>query len=237
MSHRLCFRGIVAVTCALLCGGLSIPSADSAAVTFHFTGEITAVTPTLGSAKGFSSGQTFVGAYTFDTTTPDAVSSPSTGAYSGLTSFSVNMAGQAIVPTQPSTNPSNGIFVLNNERAIQDRYSLSAFGTGPESTGWQFRQMRIDLIDPSQSVFSNDSLPTSPPSLSSFAQRPASFAFTNRDASGNFLGFGSVDGKLTSLSLVPIPPAALLFGSGMMLLAAFNIIGRREHKPDHPSQG
>lgn len=87
--------------------------------------------------------------------------------------------------------------------------------------------MRIDVIDPSQSVFSNDTLPSTPPSLSAFAQRSASVAFTNRDALGNFLGFGSVEGKLTSLSLVPIPPALLLFGTGVTLLAALRAAGRR----------
>ncbi|CAE6790945.1 MAG: hypothetical protein H8K06_14790 [Nitrospira sp.] len=227
MSYHMLFRMIVGVACALLWTGVRVLSVGAAPVTFYFTGEISTVTATLGTARGFSPGHTFVGTYTFDTTTSDVVPSPSTGVYRGLTSFSVNMAGQAIVPSQQPIGLSDGIFVFNNEGAIQDRYSLSAFGTGPEVAGWQFRQMRIDVIDPSQSVFSNDTLPSTPPSLSAFAQRSASFAFTNRDALGNILGFGSVEGKLTSLSLVPIPPALLLFGTGVTLLAALRAAGRR----------
>ncbi|ULA61511.1 MAG: hypothetical protein LZF60_340051 [Nitrospira sp.] len=227
MTHRIWFLIIVPMVYGLLWMGAPAVSAEAAPVTFRFTGEITSVTPALGAARGFNSGQSFSGFYTFEGTSPDSSPSPSTGNYRGLTSFGINMAGQVIVPAQASTNPSNGIRVFNNEGAIQDRYSLSAFGSGPEVAGWQFRQVSMDLLDPSQSVFSNDTLPSTPPSLSSFAQRSANFAFTNRDALGNFLGFGSVEGRLTSLSLVPIPPAFLLFGTGVTLLAALRAAGRR----------
>lgn len=218
--------GLVGSIGAFFTGVLAWP-ADAAPVTFRFTGEITSVTTTLSSARGFNPGQTFFGTYTFETTTADAIPSSDRGAYRGITAFSVNMAGQAIVPLQPPVGLSDGIFILNNEGAVRDRYSLLSSGSGPEIAGWQFRQMNIDLLDSSQSVFSNDTLPTTPPSLSSFAQRPTSFTFSNRDALGNFRGFGSVDGKLTSLSLVPIPPTLLLFGSGVMVLAALHTIGRR----------
>ncbi len=227
MSHHIWFRMIVGVACALLWTGVRVVPVGAAPVTFYFAGEITNVTTTLGTARGFNPGQPFFGAYTFDTATPDVASSPSTGIYRGLTSFSVNIAGQAIAPPQQPTGLSDGIFVFNNEAAIQDRYSVSALGTGPEVAGWRFRQMNVLLVDPSQSVFSDDALPSTPPSFSAFAQRSANFAFTNRDALGNFLCFGSVNGRFTSLSLVPVPRTGFLFGTGVILLAALWAAGRR----------
>jgi len=112
------------------------------------------------------------------------------------------------VSSQQSTNLNDGIVVVNNEEAIRDRYSVSASGTGPEVAGWRFRQMRIDLFDPSQSAFTDDSLPSTPPSLSSFAQRAANFVFTN----------------------LPIPPTLVLFGTGVSVLVALRAAGRRLHK-------
>ena len=230
MSYRMILGEIGAMTCGLLFMGSFGNPTEAAPVTFYFAGEITNVTTTLGTARGFNPGQPFFGAYTFDTATPDVASSPSTGIYRGLTSFSVNIAGQAIVPSQQPTGLSDGIFVFNNEAAIQDRYSVSGLGTGPEVAGWRFRQMNVFLVDPSQSVFSDDALPSTPPSLSAFAQRSANFAFTNRDALGNVLGFGSVNGRFTSLSLVPIPPTLVLFGTGVSVLVALRAVGRRLDK-------
>lgn len=227
MTHRMLLRIVVGMVCAVLWTESGVVPVRAAPVTFYFSGEITTVTATLGTARGFNPGQPFFGAYTFDAATPDVASSPSTGIYRGLTSFSVTIAGQAIVPPQQPTGLSDGIFVFNNEGAIRDRYSVSGLGTGPEVAGWQFRQMSVLLADPSQSAFSDDALPSIPPSLSAFAERSASFAFTNRDALGNVLGFGSVNGRLTSLSLVPVPPTVLLFGTGVTLLAALRAAGRR----------
>ena len=227
MTHRMLLRLVVGTVCAVLWLESGVVPVRAAPVTFYFSGEITTVTATLGTARGFNPGQPFFGAYTFDAATPDVASSPSTGIYRGLTSFSVTIAGQAIVPPQQPTGLSDGIFVFNNEAAIQDRYSVSGLGTGPEVAGWRFRQMNVLLVDPSQSVFSDDALPSTPPSLSAFAERSANFAFTNRDALGNVLGFGSVNGRFTSLSLVPVPPTVFLFGTGVILLAALWAAGRR----------
>lgn len=95
--------------------------------------------------------------------------------------------------------------------------------------------MSVLLVDPSQSVFSDDALPSTPPSLGAFAQRSASFAFTNRDALGKVLGFGSVNGTLRSLSLAPIPPTVFLFGTGVTLLAALGEAGQRGRDRANPS--
>lgn len=218
MYHRILSAGMAVTVYGFILMGPLVAPAKAALVTFQFTGEISSVTPTLGTARGISTGQPFSGSYTFETTTPDLDGSSNRGRYQGITTFNVNMAGQAIVLPQTPIQQNNGIFIFDNEGAFRDRYSLNADATGIEASGWRFQQMRLDMLDPSQNAFNNDSLPSTPPSLSSFAQRSASFTFVNRDASGNLLGFGSVESQVTSLTAVPIPATLLLFGTGLTAL-------------------
>lgn len=67
----------------------------------------------------------------------------------------------------------------------------------------------LDLLDSTGTAFSSVALPTSqPPSLASFDSREWRLGF--------FTGGSTVVGTLGSLTVVPLPPAALLFLPGLL---------------------
>ena len=60
------------------------------------------------------------------------------------------------------------------------------------------------------------SLPTTPPSLNSFASQLAGFAYIPNGL--NFGDFVHVNIESLTLAPVPLPPAAILFGAGLLVL-------------------
>jgi hypothetical protein len=82
-------------------------------------------------------------------------------------------------------------------------------------------RFRIELIDPSGKAFANDFLPTTPPSLDSFARDHFRFVFEDsiedsKEDSRN--GRTRVQGNLLTLTAVPLPTAVILFGAGLVAL-------------------
>lgn len=87
----------------------------------------------------------------------------------------------------------------------------------------------LDLLHSTGTAFSRVALPTSqPPSLASFDSREWRLGFT---------GGSTVVGTLGSLTVVPLPPAVLLFlpgllGLGCWLTGAVNKESRRQVTPE-----
>ena len=189
---------------------LLAPGHGSAApVTFSFGGAVTDVmgsvfTPGGQGANGFSTGLPFSGSFTFNSSTPDSIAGANNGRYNGaIQNLTVN------VGTYQATFTPGSSFIQVINRPSGDIYELRADGflgnpvNGRIPTSFQFQ-----LTDPSASAFSNDSLPTSPPSLSSFASGQWRLIF---EANGR-----RVQGAIASL--VPLPAAVWLFGAGLIAL-------------------
>lgn len=207
---RKTFCGAAGYATVAILALLAMPvSAGAASVTFQFSGLVTDVfgsvfTPGGTGSNGFSTGLPLSGSYTFDSSTPDSIAAANNGRYNGaIQNLTVN------VGTYQATFTPGSSFIQVINRPIGDIYEVRADGfIGNAVNGRIPTSFRFELTDPTASVFSNDSLPTSPPSLSSFASSQWRLIF---EATGR-----RVQGAIGSL--VPLPAAVWLFGAGLIAL-------------------
>jgi hypothetical protein len=188
----------------------------AATITYNFTGNVTNVGSFLSApavpSPSFTTSSTMSGTMTVNTADGNPGSAV-LGDYN-IQSLSVTIGGYiATVGPSGTVNIRNG----NGAGVAADRFEVSAPQSG-NLTGDDInfllpRLFTINLRGPS-SIFGSDALPSSVPSLS---------AFTN--ANQYRLQFGPtsganarVEGQLTSLTAVPLPPAVVLFGMGIVML-------------------
>jgi hypothetical protein len=200
-------RGVCAAVLALV---LSIPSLGSAApVTFEFTGLVTNVSGDLFTAggtgaNGFRAGLSLTGSYTFNSLAPDTSGNPFVGNYNNAISNMTLSVGDYTATFNPGTS-----FIRVTDRPNADLYEVQVNGLlGNSVNGFTPTIFNFELQDPSANAFSNSSLPTLAPSVSSFASAQWRMIF---GAKGR-----SVEGGLASL--VPLPAAVWLFGAGLIAL-------------------
>jgi len=181
----------------------------AAPVTFEFTGLVTNVSRDLftaggGGANGFTAGLPLTGSYTFNSLTPDSSGNPFVGNYGNAISNMTISIGDYTATFNPGTS-----FIRVTDRPNVDLYEVQVNGLlGNNVTGFTPTIFNFELQDPSASAFSNTSLPTLAPSVSSFASAQWRMIF---GAKGR-----SVEGGLASL--VPLPAAVWLFGAGLIAL-------------------
>lgn len=185
---------------------------EASLVTFSFGGSISEVGgvlfPTVGT--GAMSGN-----ITFDTGTASAVSG--TGLYmNSITGLNLNIGGRMFSYAAGA----NGMFVLNSP-SLGGVDSLSAISTvtGRAINGVLPTSFQFSLSDPSGNAFGNESLPTTPPSLSAFSRNQWRLDF---GGTGNY-----IVGSLAHLTAVPLPAAVLLFGAGLISLVGLGAGGLR----------
>lgn len=227
-------------------------TAEAGPVTFNFEGSVSRTNkPTV-----FPIGQEVEGSYTFDSTTPDAnPGNPDQGLYTpvvsfnpytpptkGVTRFSftsgsysaaafapnvVNGGGQIIVNRLPSDNSYQVFF-----QRISDKVAFPGQQEpkwGPDVNGEELVRIWLDLQDTRGTAIKTKDLPLTPPNLNDFTS--AAFGlFFESDATGPAppAGGGVVFTvtSLTSSSLVPEPPTALLLAAGIAGIAACVALGR-----------
>ena len=212
MKKQSSMKGLF-LSAIALCSLLTVAGPSEASlVTFSFDGSISEVNgalfPTLGTGS-------MAGNLTFDSAT--APVAPGTGIYlNSITALNLNVNGRSF-----SYAPgANGIVVLNSP-PMGGSDSVTAFSsvTGMAINGVIPTSFQISLTDPSGGVFSDLSLATTPPSLSSFARNQWRL---------NFGGVGNyVVGSLAHLTAVPLPAAVILFGAGLISLVGLGAGGLR----------
>ena len=202
----------------LLSGGLLANPAEADLVAFNFTGAVSHVD--TGLFPTFNTSQTLTGSYTFDSLTPDSNPSSNIGRYNGtIQALTVNLGSYTATLGNSGSN-----FIEIRNQPSSDGYAVRAPLTGPLVNGFSPLRFQIELIDPSATVFSNDLLPTTPPGLSSIATSRFRLFFED----GN--GTARVLGSLTSLTAVPLPPAVILFGAGLIALVGLGAGSWRQRK-------
>ena len=232
MNHiRPVFLTLAFTASMLLSTSIAITPATAAPVTFAFTGVVNNVAPGLFTSGGnFNGSQKLSGFYTFNDATLDSNPSGRIGRYNDtITALTVQLGPASGPPSYTATlgpeTPGNNNFIqIRNQPSGVDGYEVRAPVTGPSVNGFSPLYFRIELIDPSHTVFSNDSLPTTPPSLSSFATNTWRLVFT--DGNGN----ARIQGSLTSATLVPLPAAVILFGAGLVALVGLGAGSWRQNK-------
>jgi len=197
----------LSIGCAMVL--LAPVAAKAAPVTFAFSGTVTAVDAAL--AGEFSLGESVVGSYTFESTTPDAdPGDPTLGIYdNAITAFSATFGGDYTV----TQGLDNDISVANGPPGNDVYQVFLTNPTAPTVAGLSLGALFLGIGDIDSNVFNSDSLPLTPPDLAEFESIIAGQIFL--DSPGN----QTLDFQLTSLTLVPEPStlaaAALALMMGM----------------------
>jgi len=206
----------------LLCAGIAATSATAALVTFNFTGTVSNVGNKLNTNPAtFSTGQAVSGSYTFNSATTDSIVDVhgKTGLYNNTISNLVVHIGSYTATLGAGSN-----FIEVENKNNVDRYTLQAPVTGDSVNGRIPNLFEIKLTDPSHTAFSNDHLPTSPPSLSSFSTETFRLKFNGQ-------GAATVSGVINTLTAaVPLPAAVILFGAGLVALVGLGAGSWRQKK-------
>ncbi len=201
-------------------GGTGI--SEASLVTFNFEGNVNAVTNQL--TSDFTLSNTFRGSYSFNSLTPDHNLSSRAGDYT-LANASFTLGGHTYVMgggVAGGINIVTGNANFDPGRTI-DTYTVSFTPVGPSSSNGLIPS-NFSLLIAGVHHFPTDVLPLTPPSLSGLSHNVIRFDMGTTAQ----LTHGVVGGEITSLSLtaVPLPGAVLLFGSGLIGLAAAGKIRR-----------
>lgn len=206
MMMRLLRRGFTlpaAVVCAL---SVPITAAQAALVSYSFTG----ITDAPDSLPVF-------GSFQFDNATYG-----SEGVYNGaVKDFSLTIGGYTSI-FAPGIN---GVKISLNSNLggglNGDRWTLVSAATGPQLDGTLPFNFDLHLDGQDGGLFTNTTL-QDPPSFGSLSE--ARWRLFFEGAHG--IPFASV-GSITSLTAVPLPPAVLLFGAGLIALVGLGVGGLR----------
>jgi hypothetical protein len=199
-------------------GGVAVAPALAATITYNFTGDVDQVGAQLRPpAPPFNTSSTISGVMTVNTA--DGNSNNNRGSYT-IESFSVTVGGYtATFP--PGTS---GLVEIRNVNG-GDRFGATVVNpSGVQVRGFSPSLFQIDLRGPN-TVFGNDALPgpgALPPSIDEFSNRT-----TWRLVFGAPGNSRTVSGDLTSLTAVPLPPAVILFGVGLVALIGLGAAGLR----------
>jgi len=196
----------------LLWASIAVTPATAAIIQYSFTGTVDKVNPLLSSTT-FSTSQLMSGLMTVNTSDTNVLLT-SIGNYA-ITPFSLNIGGYT------ATMGTSGQVEIRNGLPGLDGFNVTV--NAPNGLNVNFLAPRIFLIQLSgpASIFSNDALPTTPPSVSAFSN------FNQwRLAFGPGLG-RRVSGIVTNLTVVPLPTAVILFGAGLNSLVGLGAGGLR----------
>ncbi len=190
--------------------GSITPIAQASLVTFRFDGELIDPLPSQLNPP-LSPGTSFSGTYSFESTTPDQNPDPSFGSYV-ISHYSITLLGRTY--SYPLTGDVGTISVGQGNSFYQVS-TLPQILSGPKINGLVLESSGIF----GGGLFTSDALPLTPPSLSGFL-------FPSPRVDMIFYGpTNSVEilGTLSSLTMVPLPGALLLFGSGLLGLTGLGI--------------
>jgi len=194
---------------------LVIPElAMSAVVTWKASGTITS---SLSGA--ISVGDSFNLYYTFDSLVSDSNSSETRGMYQ-IQTVTIDMPRYSATTSKSST-----ITIDNSSFGNFDRYTLNTstpngfYAHNAQTIGGrELISIVTEYTDNQAVLFSNDSLPITPFNLSLVESARLEMLFSNDWQSEVAFDAQWVNGEITSLTAVPLPPAIYLFISSLLVM-------------------
>ncbi len=224
MSYRINAFSAMSAMIGTLFLVLLIPGWGNAApVFFSFSGSVSDVNGSVftsggSGANGFGSSLPLSGNFTFNSLTPDTLSSDATW---GLYANPIQKMTVKVGSYTTTFSPGSSVIQVINNPGLGDTYKLTVSGLAGNPVNGQLPNMfELELTNPNGNTFTNDLLPTTPPSLSSFASNQWRLIF---NGAGN-----RVQGALTSL--VPLPAAVWLFAAGLVALVGLGSRGLTSRK-------
>lgn len=211
----------------LLCAGIATTPAvaSSIPITFIFTGTVTKVGYEMSTDFGgpFRLGQSATGTYTFNPGTLNT-GSDSSGEYKGaLNGSSTNLhvtIGTYVVSLGAGDNT---IEVKNPDNFNHESYEVEGRFSGSTVTGHDPKSFELELEHPYSDQFINVSLPLTPPTLSAFREKIFRLEFAHEQSPDRH----RVIVTLETLTPVPLPPAVILFGAGLVALIGLGARNRQ----------
>jgi len=163
------------------------------------------------------------GSMSVDSTTPG-------GGLYNVTNFSVTIGSTpALTHTYTNAGPFSGVTILSGSPSafnLSVPPTITGDGvTGPPGPTLTPDNFAFSLSNLGPGPFSTNALPTTVPSLSSFATNTWHLGFAP-GANGH-----QVSGSLTSLTAVPLPAAVVLFGVGLVALIGLGAGNWRQKRP------
>jgi hypothetical protein len=200
-------KRVIVIGFAVLVALWSVHRTSAAVVTWEFAGQITSVydeNDLLGGQVGI--GTPFSGSFAFESTTPDSLSGPNTGAYAALTTFVGDIGDIAV----PGASPLDGWITVGNGSAnmVSDDLGVRLWGELLSNRAL----IDLSFTDESGAVFDSSALPLAPPDLAAFDR--ATFVVRSDEE----LPLLRIEGTITTL--VPEPSMLLLMVSASVFALA-----------------
>ncbi|MBI5316171.1 MAG: hypothetical protein HZB34_09385 [Nitrospirae bacterium] len=216
----------------LLCAGIATAPAmaSSVPITFTFTGKVTEVGYEMGEHFGgpFRLDKPVTGSYTFNPDTPNT-GSGSIGQYNGALNDPLNNYPSTNLHVEIETyngtyvaslgSGDNKIVVKNPDNFNYESYQVKGAFSGDPVTGHNPESFALELAHPGSNQFDNVSLPTTPPTISGFAVKEFRLVFAHSASPDRH----TVVVTLETLTAVPLPPAVILFGAGLVALIGLGV--------------
>ncbi|TKB65790.1 MAG: hypothetical protein E8D52_15450 [Nitrospira sp.] len=218
-------RSLALLAVLVMFGGVAVAPAMAAIITYNFSGTVNFVgnnlTPPTPAPFNTGALNNLTGTMTVDNS--DGTSGGVIGTY---TIQNINLQ----IGTYSATfGPGGGLVTIRNGNgggAGGDRFLVTADVDGPNAGNRAPGAFTINLRGPASgpgNVFTTDALPNPAPSVSSFTNRNIfRLQFGNGNGDNR-----AVQGFLTSLTAVPLPPAMILFGVGLVALIGLGAGGLR----------
>lgn len=216
------------------CGLLSVlswflPTQEAQADVIHykFEGNVTTILG-LGSAPPFDLQSTLTVLLTYNTDINDIDPTLGLGLYEGdIDSLSITVGTySASAGTVVGGTPINQMAIINDFGG-QDAFQLVSSLVGGDVNGFLPSSLVILVTDSSRTAFDSEALGRLPPSISAFNGK--NFYQLAFGGSGSPSIFGSITS--VSPSTVPLPPAIILFGAGLVALVGLGARNWRQRRP------
>jgi hypothetical protein len=236
-------RAVVFIASLLLCAGIATAPAiaSSVPITFTFTGYVSYVgnemgqhfVDGLGQRGPFRLYKPVTGSYTFNPDTPNT-GSGTTGTYNGALNDPLNNYPSTNLHVEIGTDNNgtyvaslgsgdNKIVVKNPDNFYYESYQVKGVFSGDDVTGHDPESFELKLAYPSSNQFDNVALPRIPPTISAFAVKEFRLVFAHSASPDRH----TVIVKVNDLTMVPLPPAVILFGAGLAALIGLGARSRR----------
>ena len=188
--------------------------ASAALLQFSFAGAVSDVNSQL--FPTINTGQTLSGSFTVNSGISNTGSGTTQQYTNAFTNLTLNLGPANATPVVNAAL----VFSPDNSLTITTGGTLDLYAAQGPLTG-----SAVNGLTPIRFEFDGGALPSTPPSLSSFAYNHWRLIFSGT-------GSPTVSGSFSSLTAVPLPAAVILFGAGLVALAGLGA-GRRRQRRIH----